>query len=91
MDKSSTKELSFVNYWDARYDAEGRGPLANETPYEWFRKFDQLRGFFATHLPPTVNVPSILQLGCGTSVSSSSHSLKGRRRLISPPCAVSYL
>lgn len=71
MNNAAQKELSRKEYWDARYQKESQPSESNENEYEWFKKFGQLRPFFAKYLPDISKDPRILQLGCGTSVGIS--------------------
>jgi hypothetical protein len=66
------QELTHSKYWDERYASEmeaaedGNATLGS---YEWFRKFNNLRSFFATYLPVSFTDCYILHMGCGSSVN----------------------
>ena len=81
MNNAAQKELSRREYWDDRYQKESQPSADGESEYEWFKKFEQLRPFFAKHLPDVSKGPRILQLGCGTSVSANSASRLSSRGL----------
>lgn len=72
MNNAAQKELSYRKYWDERYQREAQTSENNEDNYEWFKKFEQLRPFFAKHLPDASKSPRILHLGCGTSVGTDT-------------------
>ena len=65
MDKGSTKELGFPEYWNRRYESVSSG---GESSHEWFRTFEKLRPFLEKELPDPSVGPRILHLGCGDSV-----------------------
>jgi len=87
-DAKTLEELAFAKYWDERYAK----PDAEES-FEWFKSYENLRGFLGKWLPEVKETgqgevrggqPSILHLGCGNSVSSVSsvcHGTKGMVRL----------
>ena len=66
-DAKTLEELATVEYWDARYSS------TQETSYEWFKSFENLKPFLAKYLPAPAErsespSPRALHLGCGNSV-----------------------
>ena len=79
MNVEAQKELSRKEYWDQRYTQERQDQQdANAANYEWFKTFEKLRPFLTKHLPDTTDVPRILHLVCGTSVSVRMNSCDSR-------------
>lgn len=70
MNSKAQKELAFVDFWDDRYAKQDGLPTVADEDYEWFRTFAKLRPFLERHLPSTSTDLRIIQLGCGTSVST---------------------
>jgi len=75
-DAKTLEELAFAQYWDERYAK----PDAEES-FEWFKSYENLRGFLGKWLPEVERTkeeegeqPKILHLGCGNSVSLGSFS-----------------
>jgi EEF1A lysine methyltransferase 4 len=76
MVKESLEELAHPEYWDKRYATKRRnsgddGQATGDDSFEWFRSFDNLKGFFVKQLPAPTEQPRILHLGCGNSVRLS--------------------
>ena len=71
-------ELAYPEYWNGRYTSEQKIDEDDTQPilgsYEWFRNFEDLRPFFAKHLPASFSECHILHLGCGNSVVITSLS-----------------
>jgi EEF1A lysine methyltransferase 4 len=71
-------ELAYPEYWNGRYTSEQKIGEDDTQPilgsYEWFRNFEELRPFFAKHLPASFSECHILHLGCGNSVVITSLS-----------------
>ena len=70
-DAKTLEELAFAKYWDERYAK----PDAEES-FEWFKSYENLKGFLEKWLPKVQEIgeekgerPKILHLGCGNSVS----------------------
>jgi hypothetical protein len=79
-DAKTLEELAFAKYWDERY-----GKPDAEESFEWFKSYENLKGFLGKWLPKVeeggedgkegegkADQPLILHLGCGNSVSAVS-------------------